>query len=338
MKSVSLPSTRKCGVIVANFGGPRSLDEVRGFLNELLCDKDVLQTPLPQFLHTALFSLVAAFRSRRISKEYQHMGGFSPIYGSTEALGNYVRSKLKMPVWCFHRYLAKTHKQFKEQVELMKDLDEIVVFPLFPQYCKATTGSVAKWFKKHLPHDICQKLRWIPSYSSHPGFIESYSELLQKLLTENDWKQEECTALCSFHGTPKSFYLQGDPYKFECEASFLHLQKKFPKMGFQLAYQSKFGPGEWLRPYTSDICEEAESYFENDKKIILIPLAFTSDHIETLSEMEMLYIQQLRAKGFAALRLDAIDKASKWPEAVLSMIQDAFNGSLPTCGNQLLIF
>jgi protoporphyrin/coproporphyrin ferrochelatase len=309
-------------IILANFGGPRNLDEVRPFLEELLTDQDVVRTGFPRIIHNFLFRRIAKKRTHKVSEDYRCIGGRSPIYQDTETLANLLSVYLEQPVIAFHRYLPLTHRDFSRTL-LNMAREEIRVFPLFPQFTYATTGSIARWFDKHLPKNIVSKMHWVKSYPSHPGFVQAYQNSLKEFLASHALEERECFFLFSAHGLPQSFVDEGDPYEQECRASYQQIISAFPQAHSLLAYQSKFGKGEWLRPYTIDVCQGIKSWSADKKHVIVVPVAFTSDHIETLFEIEQLYLPIVRQAGLAAYRLPALSHRPDWIQGILSILDTA---------------
>lgn len=303
------------GIVLVNFGGPRNLHEVESFLKELLCDQDVVRTNFPQLIHKLLFRQIAKKRSVRVKEDYEGIGGKSPIYEDTERLKRHLESVYKLPVMTFHRYLPALHKEFLEIINKSK-LNNLLVFPLFPQFSFATTGSCARFFESNICARVLETMSWIPSYETHPAFIQAYKKNIERLLEEKGLKEEDVCLLYSCHGVPRKFICFQDPYEKQCERSMKALKVFFPKADHMLAYQSKFGKGLWLKPYTSDLVEEI-SWLK--KKIVLfIPLSFTSDHIETLFEIEEQYLKPLSEKGIEAYRVNAIHEDFSWVEDLLS--------------------
>lgn len=312
-------------LLLVNFGGPRDLNEVAPFLQTLLCDKDVVRTPFPQFLHNWLFNRVARKRALKIREDYAEIGGKSPIYFDTEALASALSQKLQTPVYTFHRYLPATHAA---SLKSLRGLKEIRTLPLFPQFSYATTGSIARFFAPHFP----MQLRWIKSYAAHPAFLRAYQERIARFLAEKQMREEEVVLLFSAHGLPRSFIETGDPYESECQQSFQKLMAAFPQALCKLCYQSKFGKGEWLRPYTDETCEQVLGWSEGRKKVAMVPLSFTSDHIETLFEIEKLYLPLIRKKGLEAYRCPALNLEPYWIDALTEILQET-----NLCSNDLLI-
>ncbi|HEX2583336.1 MAG TPA: ferrochelatase [Chlamydiales bacterium] len=311
--------------LLVNFGGPRHLDEIAPFLTALLTDRDVIRTRFPGFFQTWLFAQIAKKRAVKIRGDYEKIGGKSPIYFDTEIVAE------KLGAMTFHRYLPATHKQSLQQIEACP-LPLIRVLPLFPQFSYVTTGSIARFFRKNLSPRTLNKLRWIHSYAAHPAFIASYQRRIRNFLQQRQIQEEECILLFSAHGIPRSFIESGDIYESECRHSFEAVREAFPKATCRLSYQSKFGRGEWIRPYTDESCEAVLSWGEGRRQIVIVPISFTSDHIETLFEIEELYLPILRNKGLAAHRCPALNLETDWIAALREIAATS-----PLSATQMLI-
>lgn len=306
--------TKKVATLIVNFGGPRSLEEIGSFLKELLTDRDVIRPRLPSFIHRFLFSEIARKRVKKVAKDYEKIGGKSPIFEDTEAIAAHLSA------FAFHRYLPETHAGFLETVKQL-DAEELCIFPLFPQFSYATTGSIAHWFSTHLPPSLQQKLSWVPSYATHPAFIAAMRANLAAFISQKGLKEEELILLFSAHGLPQDFIDTGDPYQSHCEDSFKAIAEAFPRALSRLSYQSKFGRGEWIKPYTSDVCRDIEEWREGRETVVFIPLSFTSDHIETLFEVEELYLPLIEERGLKAYRCPALNLRSDWLEAIATILK-----------------
>lgn len=317
--------------VVANFGGPRTLNEIQPFLTELLTDQDVVRTGMPQWLHNIIFKRIAKKRVAKVSEEYKVMGGKSPIYADTESVAEQLRNHLSGPILTFHRYLPETHQKFIKDIQ-SSTYDEIVVFPMFPQFTYATTGSIARWFSKHLPIQVVNKVRWIKSYPSHPAFTQAYVNCIRDFLRSENLAENEVFFIFSCHGIPEKFVNQGDLYQGECESSFDKIMKSFPNSEGVLAYQSKFGPGEWLKPYTIDVSKDISKWCMEKQNIVFVPISFTSDHLETIVEIERDYVSAVKENGLNALRVPALNHRSEWIHGISEIIKESNH-----CNNQMLV-
>lgn len=276
-------------IILVSFGGPRSLKEVRPFLRELLCDQEMVRTPLPRWLHCALFSCIANRRAPSLAKKYRLIGGKSPIAYDTEKLAR----GLSQDVLPFYRYLPATHSAFLEKLTAYSNEKELVAVTLYPQYSITTTGSAKQWIKHHAPPHLFSKIRWIDSYATHPAFVQGWVKQIRFLLEKEGIDEAHATLLFSAHSLPQSVIAQGDPYQTECTASYQAVAQAFPKAHTLLAYQSRPSRGRWLGPSTESICRTAPLR----PHVLIIPIAFTTDHIETLYEIEYEYFPLLKERG-----------------------------------------
>lgn len=306
--------------LLVNFGGPRHLEEIEEFLQELLTDKEVIRTPFPLFLHRYLFSKVAKKRSSKIAPDYALIGGKSPIYEDTEEIARKVGERLGKEVLTFHRYLPKTHSLFLEKIESVRE-QEIRIFPMFPQFSYATTGSIALWFAQHLKPKTVQKMSWIRSYPSHPQYLQAMQQCLREFLITHQIKEEETFLLFSAHGLPQKFICSGDIYEQECRLTFKALKERFPSAHSILSYQSQFGKEEWIRPYTVDVCKNIKEYSQGRQKGVIVPLSFSSDHIETLYEIEYQYVPMIRKQEIEIHRCPALNQRQDWIETITTLFQ-----------------
>lgn len=304
--------------LVVNFGGPRSLEEIEPFLKALLNDRDVIWSSLPKILHRIIFSIAAKKRAVKIAPDYHLIGGFSPIFKDTEAVARYLGPQ----TLTFHRYLPKTHAASLEAIKDAALKSTVYVLPLFPQFSYATTGSIARFFDHHLPHHVVRQLRWIKSYAAHPAYVKAMQVTIGSYLADVGIQEEEVALLFSAHGVPRCFTCRGDIYESECQISYKAIKAAFHQAIHQLSYQSKFGPGEWIRPYTQDLCSAPLSWTQGRKKVVIVPLTFTSDHIETLFEIEHQYLPLLRHQGIEAFRCPALNLSKHWLEALPQILQE----------------
>lgn len=309
----------KTVIILANFGGPRSLDEIGPFLTELLTDPDVIRTSFPRFFEKWFFKRVALRRVSKIAKDYELIGGKSPIFEDTEAIAHQLRQRTNLPVITFHRYLPATHAHFFAELSTTH-AEKLKVIPMYPQFSYSTTGSIARFFEEHLKKEIVQKMEWVRSYATHPAYISAMQNCIREFLQKNGLEEKEIFLFFSAHGLPQKFVDQGDPYQKECRLSYDAIMQAFPGALSQLAFQSKFGRGEWLKPYTSDLSINPLPWIQGRKHVVFVPLSFTSDHLETLYEIEYIYLQNIRDKGLSAHRCPALNLRTDWIDALLELI------------------
>ncbi|HEY2810491.1 MAG TPA: ferrochelatase [Rhabdochlamydiaceae bacterium] len=307
--------------LIVNFGGPRDLGEVEEFLVCLFRDREVLRTPLPAWVHNILFTHLAKKRAKSVVRDYAKIGGGSPIYQDTEEIAQKASRLLGSPVLTFHRYLPKTHAAFAESMHRLDPAICLRVFPLFAQFSYATTGSIATWFSRHLRKKLTDRMQWIPSYFSHPAYIRAFENRIRAFLDEHGVREEKTVLLFSAHGLPLKFIQTGDVYETQCRSSFNCLAAHFPLAKSLLCYQSQLGKKEWIRPYTSDMCGSVKEWGTGYETIVIVPLSFTSDHIETLFEVEEQYMPPIAKRGFHVLRCPALNQAQEWIEAIVQIMR-----------------
>lgn len=322
---------KKIAYLIVNFGGPRNLYEVEPFLKALLNDLDVIRPNLPLLFHRILFTLIAKKRAKKVAEDYEKIGGKSPIFEDTEAIAAQLRYLTGKDIFTFHRYILDTHQDLIKKLRACK-ADMIKVFPLFPQFTYATTGSCARWMQKHLPRQTINKMHWVKSYPNHPGFVLSQQKIIKEFLENNHLKENETVMIFSAHGVPVEFIDTGDPYQKECEDSFEAVMKGFPLAHSILSFQSQFGKAEWIKPSTQQICDQIKERKNERKHIVFIPISFTSDHIETLFEIEDMYVTPLRDKGLSVWRVPALTLREDWIQSIPKIIEEE-----STCTTQMLI-
>jgi protoporphyrin/coproporphyrin ferrochelatase len=308
-------------LLLVNFGGPRSMEEIPSFLTSLLTDVDVIRTPFPRFFEKWFFKKIALQRAQKIAHDYELIGGKSPIFGDTEALAQEIRSRLNLRVITFHRYLTAPHAESLRQIRECSS-EELIVFPLYPQFSYATTGSIARFFHENLDSQVVSKMRWIKSYPMQENYISSMQRCIAEYLQQQRLEEKDVVLFFSAHGLPQEFVDEGDPYERECHRSFDAIRKKFPDAYSLLAFQSKFGAGEWLRPYTSELCDRPQTWCHGKRNVVFVPLSFTSDHIETLFEIEYQYLPAIRANGLEAFRCPAMNLREDWIQGILEILKE----------------
>lgn len=302
--------------LLANFGGPRHVRDCEAFLTALLTDPDVTGTWLPQPIHTRLFTFIAKQRAKKVLPLYQAIGGCSPIYQDTETLAKMLSSHLHAPVISFHRYLPDTHEDTLHKLMPWSN-SQIVGIPLFPHFTYAVTGSIVRCIHKYLPK---ANISWIAHFGSHPEFLACIVNHIRSFLQSCNIPEDSCCLLFSSHGLPLKYIRQGDPYRQQCVDSFHAISQQLQPMETHLCYQSKFGFGEWLSPSTKTVCETLKT----DKKyVLIIPFGFTSEHIETLYEIEKEYLPILNQRGYFALRVPTIYASTHWVETLAAIVRNS---------------
>jgi ferrochelatase len=288
---------KKTAIILFNLGGPDKLTSVKPFLFNLFNDKAIIDLPNPfRFLLAKLISFKRANTAKEI---YSHIGGKSPILEITNEQAENLEKELSFSgdfkVFVCMRYW---HPMAKEVVAKVKDYnpDEIIMLPLYPQFSTATTESSFDDFISEIKKQkVDSKIKKICCYPTNIKFIQSHAQLIKKFINEVKYNNhKKYRLLFSAHGLPEKIINKGDPYVFQinssCKAIIAQIlsDEDFAKekIDFAVCFQSKVGPLKWTTPSLDDEITRAG----NDKVgIIIVPIAFTSDHSETLVELDIEY-------------------------------------------------
>jgi ferrochelatase len=282
-----MSSRKKIGVVFFQLGGPDSLEAVGPFLYNLFCDPEIIQFPFGGLLRKPLARYIAWRRMGHVRHAYKEIGGRSPIGLLTErqaralecALAPHadVRVAIAMRYW---------HPFTGEAIARLRDFgyDELVLLPLYPQYSFATTGSSLHEWKRCFRPDG-RPVRLVEHFFSHPQYIEALTEKISLSLTHFD-SPEKATLLFSAHGLPVSFIERGDPYQMHVEETVrLVMAKGKWANRHLLCYQSKVGRQRWLEPSLLDTLKTCAG--NGQRQLLVCPVAFVTEHIETLHEINV---------------------------------------------------
>ncbi|HEX9962630.1 MAG TPA: ferrochelatase [Pyrinomonadaceae bacterium] len=281
----------KIGVVLLNLGGPDSLEAVEPFLFNLFNDPDIINFPLSFLFRKRLAKLISSKRHPRIQEQYKQIGGKSPLKDFTLQQANLLKRKLNGKISANVYVAMRYWHPFTEEAldEIEKDgVKKVVLLPLYPQYSKATTeSSVKEWEKQLALRENSPPLEWslIESYYDFPPYIDAFVERvnqgLEKFPAE---KRLDVHILFSAHGTPMKLVRAGDPYSEHIKktVSAVVEQGNFSQAN-SLCYQSKVGPQKWLKPSTPETIAELAA--QGVKNMLVVPIAFASDHLETLFEV-----------------------------------------------------
>jgi ferrochelatase len=287
----------KKAVILFNLGGPDSLEAVEPFLFNLFNDPAIIS--LPTIFRYPLAKLISKRRAPIAKAIYAEMGGKSPILEETQAQARAIENSLQSEEDDYKCFIVMRcwNPRATETIEKVKSFNpkQIILLPLYPQYSNATSGSsIKEWL------DICKKKKLLAEtkticcYPTEKDFISSYANLVKKKIDLN--KLSEITLIFSAHGLPESKIKQGDPYQWQVEQTVKELIKKMSikNLNSILSYQSRVGPLKWIGPSTDNIIKNEA---KKNKIIIVVPVAFVSEHSETLVELDIEYRKLAEENG-----------------------------------------
>lgn len=291
----------RVGVVMLNLGGPMAEEDVEPFLYNLFMDPAIIDIPLPKGLRHWLSRYIAKKRSKSVGEDYKQIGGNSPINRLTREQAKALERRLNERFGpatgaTFRTYIAMRYwKPFSEEcaARMKADgIDKVVLLPLYPQYSKTTTGaSILYWHALEQAGEIPQ---WPTSlvfeYAAHPLYVQALSERIDEGLQRfPHCVRDKVHLVFSAHGTPlKEMKKRRDPYCCLIHSTVqevMNTRAEKEQRPFHVAFQSKVGPAEWLSPSTPDKLEELAS--QGHTAVLVIPVAFVTDHIETAYELDI---------------------------------------------------
>jgi ferrochelatase len=284
---VTLPP--KTAIVLFNLGGPDNLDAVRPFLNNLFNDPAIIQ--LPTFIRKPLAWLIAKRRHIEASQIYKALGGSSPLLRNTQAQARALETVLQKEMPHSRVFIAMRywHPLTQETVEQVRDFqpDHVVMLPLYPQFSTTTSGSsFEEWDHLAKKAGLCAPTTRICCYPRQQGFVEPLAASI--LTLTQSLEPTSFRVLFSAHGLPQKIVDKGDPYAFQVALSVQAVAQaaELTESQWRICYQSRVGPMKWLEPTIQSQLEEAA---RDGKGVIVVPIAFVSEHSETLYELDMEY-------------------------------------------------
>ncbi len=284
----------KIAIVLFNLGGPDNAAAIRPFLFNLFNDPAIIS--LPGVLRFSLAKFIAWRRAPKAKEIYAHLGGKSPLLENTLAQKNALEAKLsRHPAIEAKAFIAMRywHPLILECVEAVKkwNPDRVILLPLYPQFSKTTTGSSqALWMKEAKVRNLWQPHHFLCCYPEEPGFVSAVTELTQAALDEAMKVKPKASPLVIFsaHGLPKKNIDAGDPYQHHVKqsASAIAARLNLSRQNWIVSYQSRVGPLEWIGPSTETIIAKGAA---EGRSLIVVPIAFVSEHSETLVELDIEY-------------------------------------------------
>lgn len=318
----------KIGIVLCNLGGPRDLKDVQPFLYRLFMDEEIIPIRLKGIFRKAFAYAISHIRAKKTRKKYACIGGKSPINENTEkqriALQEYFTQHIPE-----HTFKVVTAMRFgfpnaHQAFETLQSFEpeQIIILPLYPQYSYNTTQAAIDIFQR-----ICTEKEYknpvytIQTYHTHPLYVQAVNarinEQIQKLQNT-----ENTVLLFSAHGIPIREIAKGDPYQRHIEESVQAImQARNYDFSHVLSYQSRVGPMEWLKPYTHEVLQELSQ--KKVHNVIVIPISFVSDHLETLYEIGVEYAQLAQQLGIPHFSfIDGLNDHPIFIHALANLVQE----------------
>ena len=314
-------------VVLLNLGGPDSLAAVRPFLYNLFSDPDIFKLPLARLTQKPFAALVSRRRAPEAAKGYAAIGGKSPLLDNTLAQARALQQALTVAtahsiainaeparhaapsepvaladVFVCMRYWHPMAAQVVTELK-QRGYRRVVLLPLYPQYSVTTTGSSYNAFVHECRRqDYAPRIDLIRAWYDEPAYVQAIVETLRTELArlpEPDPARVEL--LLSAHGLPRKVIDAGDLYERQIAATAEAVRTRLGWPHVTLCYQSRVGPLEWLRPYTDDVIRAKGR--AGARQVLVYPIAFVSDHVETLYELGIMYADLARESGIAHYRV-----------------------------------
>jgi len=329
----------KVGVLMLNLGGPETVDDVEGFLYNLFADPDIIRLPGPLSpLQSVLAYGISKRRSPKSIEAYKSIGGGSPILKYSKDQGDLIEKALKrkydLSAKCYigMRYWHPFTDEALDQI-IKDEVDALVILPLYPQFSISTSGSSLRVLQEEFAKS--KKLRSlqhtvVDKWYDRPGYVYCMANLINKeldaftseQLKEGNGKKH---VLFSAHGVPKSYIEAGDPYQEQIVECVEKISDQLPvDVEVHLSYQSRVGPIEWLRPYTDDVLPQLGA--DGVKNLVVVPISFVSEHIETLEEIDIEYRELAEENGVTNWRrCPALNTDAGFIEDMADLVMDALS-------------
>ena len=282
----------KTGVLLINLGTPDSTNwlDIRRYLKEFLSDRRVIEVN-PIIWQLILNLFILTFRPSKTAKAYKKIWmkdkNMSPLRYYTEMQSKKLNEKIGNENLIVDYAMRYGNPSIKSKINdlKIKGCENLVILPLYPQYAAATTATVCDEVYRSL-----SKMRWqpslqiIPHYESEPLYIEAIIKSIEVKINQINWKPD--LIMASYHGIPKRYFEKGDPYHCYCHKTTRLISEKMKsEIPIITTFQSRFGPQEWLQPYTDKTLENLPK--EGKKNILVICPGFASDCVETLEEISI---------------------------------------------------
>lgn len=317
-------TTRRLGIVLFQLGGPDSLEAIEPFLYNLFCDPDIIDFPFARIGRKPLAKLISATRARKVEHHYTTIGGCSPIRRFTERQAHALQAELAdmgLDARCFvamrywHPFTSEAIAQLRQA-----ECHEVVLLPLYPQHSSTTTGSSLNEWARLFCDDVPQHR--VQAFYRHPLYLDAVIERVEEALARFPQPQR-AEIVFSAHSVPWSVIEKGDPYQRHIEETVeLLMQRSGWPNRHRLCYQSKVGASKWLQPSLHQTLRQLQA--ERVREVCVVPVAFVSDHVETLGEIDHEARKQARQLGITQFGMSAgLNDSPKFIQALAQIVLEA---------------
>jgi protoporphyrin/coproporphyrin ferrochelatase len=314
--------TQKTAVLLLQMGGPDSMEAIQPFLYNLFSDRDII-TIGPALVQPLIARFISHRRAKKVSVYYRRIGGKSPLREITEQQAAELEKVLGSGYRCFTamRYWKPDTAEALAAVK-RECISRVIALSLYPHYSRATSGSSFNELERVRAHSSALfELISLKPFYNHPLYIAALAEKIEQALAGFE-DRNAVQLVFSAHGLPQSFIDSGDPYLAHIQTTVWLVMEQFGGVSHHLAFQSRAGPVKWLEPSTEDkIRELAESGVKN---VLMVPISFVSDHIETLYEIDIQYREEALALGISNFRrVESLNTSPLFIQCLAELVRSA---------------
>ena len=323
-----MSNTKPTALILLNMGGPDSLEAVEPFLYNLFSDRELIQLPAGAVLQKPFAKLISHFRSKHVVENYRIIGGKSPLLEWTQKQAAGIAQRLEnvqpyvaMRYW--HPFADETLAEIKQA-----GIEQAVVLSMYPHYTGATTGSSINDFKRTAervyPELDCQ---FIEQWYDWPGYLDALANRINTALDDlSAVERQEVQIVFSAHALPQKFIDRGDPYLKQVEATVQGVMQRVGAVDWHLGFQSRSGPVRWMEPETTDVMDRLAT--AGKTSLLIVPVSFVSDHIETLHEIDIEYYEHAIANGIKKyVRAPSLNDGDDFMQAMADLVKGRMENS-----------
>jgi ferrochelatase len=312
----------KTAVLLLQMGGPDSLEAVEPFLYNLFSDRDIIKIG-PACLQPFIARIIVKRRAPKSAANYRDIGGKSPLRELTEqqaaelekVLGDRYRCFVAMRYW--HPFTEEALTAIRQE-----DIDRVIALSLYPHYSRATSGSSFNELDKCLSGSKTRpEISCIRQFFDHPRYIQALAEKIEQGLSGFP-DRPNVQLFFSAHSLPQSFIADGDPYLDHIQTTVRLVMERFEGIAHHLAFQSRAGPVKWLEPSTGNKLKELAAL--GHKEVLMVPLSFVSDHIETLHEIDIEYREEAHKLGITDFRrMESLNSSPTFIKCLAELVRAA---------------
>ena len=319
-----MPADQPVALILLNMGGPDSLAAVEPFLFNLFADRELIQLPAGGLLQKPFARLISHFRAKKVVENYRQIGGRSPLleWTNKQAAGIAERLGERFRPYVIMRYWQPRAEQVLADIKAA-GIQTAVVVSLYPHYTGATTGSSVNDFKKAAAavHPELE-YRLIEEWYDWPGYLDALANRVNEGLDAfHDLLRDEVQILFSAHALPQKFIDRGDPYQQHVEATVEQVMERVGYYDWSIAYQSRSGPVKWMEPGTEETIAQLAA--AGHRALLMVPVSFVSDHIETLQEIDIEYRELAVRQGIVNFqRAPSLNDHADFLDAMAALVRE----------------